>query len=709
MDGGLVTDDRNGEAEVERVPRARYEGPCFTVKRPLVVGPREAFIIDRRLLVLGKVSNAVISLTVKRYERMRQDPGFRRAAGMKPGRERSQAFRELRARYRVPWSENECANLAFGVWQDSKWMGTIIESAVVLARGRELWGPLSRWMFEDAGRPRPRPARELDTAMNFTGKEGLRATPDVLGLRWDQPASRPRQGSRTQGRKHLLLAIRWKDAVDRERSLNGGTVHCAGITREVVGHKVRYFALLRVRGVPYRDPERLWQVGRGAHVGIDPGVSRLAVVSETHSAIIPLADPNQAVARELAAERRRLQRALDRSRRAMNPDCYDEQGRAIKGRRPRRKSKRGQRLELRLRGHYRRERERAREHARHIARQVEVLGDRVTIEKCSLTGWRGQYSKRLATTRPGAALGQIKTNTLTLGGRHQEIQAQQHAFSQHCLCGKKVKKLISERQHTCQACGLGPLDRDLFSALLIRLAGQALAQGQIIDISTGELNTPENRRAALALCATPTLKLAVPQGTEGRAWSLQPAQRQLAVRPPREDSNASEPEHNTGTPETPNGASGKPARARQATPDKTPTRFCRHLLERRDRRRQRLRRVKPTVRKARRRSVSAFAVAAVVVLLVAAAMGARPVTAAPSWLDGLRVIVRVTVWATIAIVAADLWLTDSIRHWDRQAQSPLRDSTTVTCADFCRGLARPRPAAILFGLTLAAWMLSLSG
>jgi hypothetical protein len=42
---------------------------------------------------------------------------------------------------------------------------------------------------------------------------------------------------------------------------------------------------------------------------------------------------------------RRLQRRADRQRRANNPGCYDEQGRAIKGSRPVNRSKRQRRTE----------------------------------------------------------------------------------------------------------------------------------------------------------------------------------------------------------------------------------------------------------------------------------------------------------------------------------------------------------------------------
>lgn len=71
------------------------------------------------------------------------------------------------------------------------------------------------------------------------------------------------------------------------------------------------------------------------------------------------------------------------------------------------------------------------------------------------------------------------------------------ALSQHCLCGRRVKKDLSTRVHVCTACGLNPLDRDLFSAFLAYLC----ARHSVTDLSTGSLNRAGNRRKAQQLCA----------------------------------------------------------------------------------------------------------------------------------------------------------------------------------------------------------------
>jgi Putative transposase DNA-binding domain len=53
------------------------------------------------------------------------------------------------------------------------------------------------------------------------------------------------------------------------------------------------------------------------------------------------------------------------------------------------------------------------------------------------------------------------------GGTLVEVSAYQTKLSQYChQCGRHVKKSRSQRWHAC-SCGLGPVQRDLYSAFLL--------------------------------------------------------------------------------------------------------------------------------------------------------------------------------------------------------------------------------------------------
>jgi hypothetical protein len=100
---------------------------------------------------------------------------------------------------------------------------------------------------------------------------------------------------------------------------------------------------------------------------------------------------------------------------------------------------------------------------------------------------------------PASALQRLGREAERVGGRVIALDPFALALSQYCLCGSRVKKPLAMRLHTCAACGLGPLDRDLFSAFLAYLC----VSENVTDLSTGTLNGagPGGRRSNSALPA----------------------------------------------------------------------------------------------------------------------------------------------------------------------------------------------------------------
>jgi hypothetical protein len=91
----------------------------------------------------------------------------------------------------------------------------------------------------------------------------------------------------------------------------------------------RYYAQLALEGVAYQKPKH--QAGT-ATVGLDLGPSTLAMVPEEGEARL------LSFCQELKTDqqkKRRLQRRLDRQRRANNPQNYDQKGRVKKGKKQR--------------------------------------------------------------------------------------------------------------------------------------------------------------------------------------------------------------------------------------------------------------------------------------------------------------------------------------------------------------------------------------
>ena len=117
------------------------------------------------------------------------------------------------------------------------------------------------------------------------------------------------------------------------------------IIRKTIRGKKVYYLQIVCQGFP---PSKVSK-GEGV-VGIDPGVSTMAFVSQKEVALVDLVPKNITQKEKLL---KRLDQAIERSRRVNNPECYKENGTIKKGVRFKRPSKRQIRLRNRKRKTYR--------------------------------------------------------------------------------------------------------------------------------------------------------------------------------------------------------------------------------------------------------------------------------------------------------------------------------------------------------------------
>jgi putative transposase len=325
---------------------------------------------------------------LERSERMRADPRFAAARRLR-GAAKDRCYRALRDEHGV--SKREACNAAFDHWRASRWMPTVVDSRVALELGTEVWQQLSAWLRGKAGRPRYKRATETDTVWGADNHAGL-------CLRGSRVVWRNKQARR----KNLSLTLACAPG-QWERRVAGREVVRVGIRREQVRGRERWFCLLCLAGAPYRDPEYLARVRSDAIVGIDAGPSQLALVSAERSATLALAPPELLAARRREQQRlRRRQRALARSRRATNPDCFDARGRWKKGRRAVHRSKRYRRLARRKRAEARRARVRRRTEETLLARETVTRHGAIVVHEALRYGsWqRSRFGRRMGLTAP---------------------------------------------------------------------------------------------------------------------------------------------------------------------------------------------------------------------------------------------------------------------------------------------------------------------
>ena len=198
-------------------------------------------------------------------------------------------------------------------------------------------------------------------------------------------------------------------------------------------------------------------------MGLDLGPTAIAVVAEQ------AAPSRRSVPRWLPTRKalRRLDRKLDRQRRANNPANYDERGRVKRGKQRWKVSKRQRQVQARRREVHRKlAATRKRSHGQ-LAHRVLALGAPSTWSSSPIGRGRGPMGSRSSRARQGMFVERWSRLAAFAGGTIVSISAWAGArLSQTCHCGRVTKKARSQRWHVCP-CGASA-QRDLFSAYLAR-------------------------------------------------------------------------------------------------------------------------------------------------------------------------------------------------------------------------------------------------
>ncbi len=307
-----------------------------------------------------------------------------------------------------------------------------------LARGFE-----SFWAYKRGGRKGPRVGFPRFKGRR-RGRESYRYTTGSMGLYDRCRVALPRVG---HVRSH-------ESVVKLARKLTAG--HARVLSMTVCRENGRWFCSLCCEVAREEQPVE----HRESAVGVDVGIKHLAVLSTGEMIANPRA--LQDARRKL----RRYQRRLDRQRRASNPGCYDERGRAVKGRRPAKSSARTRTTERRVTRLHARVASIRRDSLHKLTTALASEHGTVVVEDLNVAGML--LNRRLARALSDAGFAQIRRQlaykTVWHGGRL--VVADRFYPSSKTCSGcqtAKAKLLLSERTFHCEHCGL-VLDRDLNAA-----------------------------------------------------------------------------------------------------------------------------------------------------------------------------------------------------------------------------------------------------
>ena len=440
----------------------RKKSPSWVLELPLAVRPDQAKRLQAHLEAARCLYNALLGEAKKRLNRMRSDPAWQGARAIPRTRkqERNAAFSRLRRQY--GFSEYAMHDYAKGArWN---WIADHVDSTMAQTLASRAYQAVNRVCLGQAKQVRFR-----SKGRGIGSVEGKR---NDTGMRFVlQQAEEGNKGCLLWGEDHIPALIDLNDPVVAY-GLRHRIKYARLIRRKASspraqgtdGEGNRYFVQLIIEGTPYQKPKN--QPGNDT-IGLDIGPSSLAVVPrEGEAQLVEFCEE----LRPDICKKRRLQRKMQRQRHANNPHNYEEGGRVKKHgkRRLHWHDSRGYQatrrryatLERKLAAH------RKSLHGKLVNDLVRV-GNHIQIEKTSFKGWQKMYGKSVGLRAPGLFVVHLTRTVAKTGGTLTEVPTYHTKLSQYCHnCNRYVKKPLSQRWHTCQ-CGIGPVQRDLYSACLL--------------------------------------------------------------------------------------------------------------------------------------------------------------------------------------------------------------------------------------------------
>jgi transposase len=398
------------------------------------VRPHEEHTLLARLEAARQIYNACLGEARQRVQLVRESKAFQRARTLsRDNPERTRLFRAARKQHAF----SDYVLQAFAQQFGHSWLCEHLDSHVIQKLATRAYGAANRLLLGKARRVRFKGRHQLNSVEGKTNAAGQRWCVDHL--EWSGLVVPAQLNPRDLVVVHGLSY----------------PVKYARLVRRKVGMRNRFYAQLVCEGRPYRKAQH--PLGQGS-VGLDLGLSSIAVVAEQTALLQPFCPEVTPSSQRL----RRRTRKLDRQRRANNPEHFDERGHVKKGKHRWKVSKRQRKVQARRRDAYRRlSATRKRSHGQ-LAHRVLALGSTFHLEQISYRAWQKQFGRSVGRSAPGMFVSLLSRLAASTLGQVVELNTRRARLSQCCHCGAVQKKPLRQRWHVCD-CGVSA-QRDLYSA-----------------------------------------------------------------------------------------------------------------------------------------------------------------------------------------------------------------------------------------------------
>lgn len=437
---------------------------------PLYTEPWQEHILEKRFRIIEHLKNSLIKFELGKLGRLKRTTQYRELmAKMETAseKEKKALFRE-RTKMLKDAGFSEYAFLD-DITPMQKHFVEHICAQVAHKAASDVWRAFEKYLFGTGTQVSFHKRGTLDSVANKKNGNGMKYEDSLLT--WT--------GGKCEHQIRLKIAVA-KPSTEYEREMLTKPIKYLRVVRKWMKTRYKYYLQLTLDGTTVQKPR---VVGSG-RVGIDIGTQTVAIVASEKVQLLELADRvNRNHTKKCA-----LQRKMDASKRATNPDNYNPDG-TIK------RPTKGKRMQWNYSGHYRKMAAKVRELERKnaairkyqhtcLANAVLAMGDEVYVEtmrykalqrraKETTVDAKGRYKKKkrfgksLAHKAPAMFLSilDVKLKIIT-GTELHKVNTYEYRASQYDHTGKTYrKKALYERQSILSNGDM--VQRDLYSAFLL--------------------------------------------------------------------------------------------------------------------------------------------------------------------------------------------------------------------------------------------------
>lgn len=447
----------------------------FIVQFPLETEQFQEDILNKRFEIGRKIYNSLVTVTQKRYNEMIKTKIYRsikselKEVYSSTSRENVTRKKELCKQLNDLYKQYNLNEYSFhnDVKEMQKHFKNNIDSFTAQKLATNLWKSYDKLLF---GKGKDVHYKRYETLNSLEGKSnntGIRFKNDIFiwnGL-------------------NIPVKINYNNPYEYQ-AVQNDIAYCR-IVRKYVRSKYKFYIQIVFKGIaPIKvnkeTGEIKHQLGLG-DVGIDIGTQTIAITSNTDVKILELADKVQ----NIENQKRLIQRKMDRSKRAMNPDNFNEDG-TIKKQGNKKviwnKSNHYIKLKNELKELYRKQTDIRKYQHEILANYIISLGDNIYVETMNFSGLqkrsnktekddKGKFKKKkrfgksLANKAPAMLLTIIDRKLKYHDRVLNKIDTYSVKASQYNhLDGEYKKKKLSERWNYF---GDIKVQRDMYSAFLI--------------------------------------------------------------------------------------------------------------------------------------------------------------------------------------------------------------------------------------------------